>query len=297
IYEFATGKLVREMRGQQRRIDALTFSPDGKTLLSGGPLPPPKGNTKKVGGNLTVRVWDVATGKERGDVATGKEPPFNAYNTKIVVVRFALSPDGRTLAHANGSVITLRETATGGERVQLTGHTGDVRRFAISPDGRTLASAGEDGTVRLWDLPSGKEVGRLEGHDDVYAVAFSPDGKTLVSGGLDNNASSGDVNKITGSAHIWDVSKITGRLRVSAERSAAELEADWKDLAGDAAAGCAALGQLVSSPQSAVPFLGKQLQGTEPVDAKRIERLIGELADNNFRTRERATKELGAMGD
>src|SRR5262249_60300431 len=82
--------------------------------------------------------------------------------------------------------------------VPLTGPPGDVRRFAISPDGRTLASAGEDGTVRLWDLPSGKEVGRLEGHDDVYAVAFSPDGKTLVSGGLDNNASSGDVNKITG---------------------------------------------------------------------------------------------------
>src|SRR5262249_48378290 len=94
IYEFATGKLVRAKRGQQRRIDALTFPPDGKTLFSGGPLPPPKGNTKKVGGCLTVRVWDVATGKERGDVATGKEPPFNAYNTKIVVVRFALSPDG-----------------------------------------------------------------------------------------------------------------------------------------------------------------------------------------------------------
>src|SRR5262249_26441393 len=297
IYEFATGKLVREMRGQQRRIDALTFSPDGKTLLSGGPLPPPKGNTKKVGGNLTVRVWDVATGKERGDVATGKEPPFNAYNTKIVVVRFALSPDGRTLAHANGSTITLRETATGGERVRLTGHTEDVRRFAISPDGRTLASAGEDGTVRLWDLPSGKEGGRLEGHDDVYAVAFSPDGKTPGSGGLDNNASSGDVSKITGNAHIWDVSKITGRSRAVAERSAAELDGDWKDLGGDAAKGYAALGRLVLSPKSAVPFLEKQLQGAEPVDAQRIERLIGELADEDFKVREQATKDLEARGD
>src|SRR5262249_15155681 len=52
IYEFATGKLVREMRGQQTRIDTLTFSADGKTLFSGGPLPQPKGNTKKVGANL-----------------------------------------------------------------------------------------------------------------------------------------------------------------------------------------------------------------------------------------------------
>jgi dipeptidyl aminopeptidase/acylaminoacyl peptidase len=288
LYEFATGKLVRAFRGQQRRIDALTFSPDGKTLFSQGPLPRPKG-TKQAGGDPNVvRVWDVATGKERWDVATGKErrSPLDGW----VVVGLALSPDGRTLAHANGSAITLRETATGGERASLTGHTGDVRGFAISPDGRTLASAGEDGTVRLWDLPSGKEVGRLEGHDEeghdeVLAVAFSPDGKTLVSGGLDKNA------------HIWDVSKITGRSRVSAERSQADLEADWKDLGGDAAAGYAALGRLVSSPQSAVPFLGKQLQGAEPVDAKRIERLIGELADDDFQTREQATKDLEAMGD
>src|SRR5262249_57840695 len=88
IYEFATGKLVREMRGQQTRIDTLTFSPDGKTLFSGGPLPQPKGNTKKVGADLNVRVWDVATGKARWDVATGKAPYFDAYSTKIVLVRF-----------------------------------------------------------------------------------------------------------------------------------------------------------------------------------------------------------------
>jgi RNA polymerase sigma factor (sigma-70 family) len=296
LYEFATGKLVRAFRGQQFRIDALTFSPDGKTLFSEGPLPRPKGNTKKVGGDLTiVRVWDVATGKER-DVATGKERYHGFYNNKLVLVCLAPSPDGRTLAHANGSDITLRETATGGERAKLTGHIGDVRRFAISPDGRTLASAGEDGTVRLWDLPSGKEVGRLEGHDDVYAVAFSPDGKTLVSGGLDN-ASSGDVSKVTGNAHIWDVSKITGRPRAVAERSPADLEADWKDLGGDAMKGYAALGRLVAASASAVPYLGKQLQDTKPVDAKRVERLIADLDDNQYSVREQATKELGALGD
>jgi len=143
----------------------------------------------------------------------------------------------------------------------------------------------------------GKEVGRLEGHDDVYAVAFSSDGKTLVSGGLDNNASNDDVNKIIGSAHIWDVSKITGRSRAVAERSPADLEADWKDLASDAPKGYAAMGRLVSSPASAVPFLGKQLQDTKPVDAKRIERLIADLDDNQYSVREQATKELGALGD
>jgi hypothetical protein len=149
-----------------------------------------------------------------------------------------------------------------------------------------------DGTVRLWDLPSSKEVGRLgkevsefTGHSWVLSLSFSPDGRSLVSGGLDKTA------------HIWDVSRITGRPRAVAERSPAELEADWHDLAGDAAAGYAALGQLVLSPERAVPFLGKQLQSIKPVDSKRIERLIADLDSDKFTVREQATKELAALGE
>src|SRR5262249_42304644 len=66
---------------------------------------------------------------------------------------------------------------------------------------------------------------------------------------------------------------------------------------GDAAVAYAALGRLASSPGSAVPFLGKQLQGTRPVDTKRIERLIANLDDGRFQVRERATRELEALAE
>ncbi|HKB39560.1 MAG TPA: sigma factor-like helix-turn-helix DNA-binding protein, partial [Gemmataceae bacterium] len=301
IYEFATGKLVREMRAPQRRIVSLTFSPDGKTLFSQGPLHQPKLlDGRRLVYDHVVRVWDVATGKERRSVLAG-----------LGVEHLALSPDGRTLAHngpAGRNAIILRETATGGERAKLTGPDNLILLsnkwvfgLAFSPDGRTLASAGaddgtmrrranlsddmkrelasgaDDGEVRLWDLLSGKEVGRLAAHrGSVETIAFSSDGRMLVSGGED------------GTAHIWDVSKITGRPWGSAERSAAELEVDWKDLGGNAAKGYAALGRLVSSPVSAVPFLGKRLEAAvaTAAETKPIERLIGKLDDKKFQVRE-----------
>jgi RNA polymerase sigma factor (sigma-70 family) len=283
LYELASGKMIREMRSQQERIESLTFSPNGKTLVSTGPLPrPDRGDGVMRLGFMpdVVRIWDVETGNERRsvlhDVALGG----------LTLQRLALSPDGRTLAVGS----SLLETATGAPRAVLTGHTNDVCGVAFSPDGRTLASGSMDGTARLWDLPSGKEVARFgkevprfAGRGWVLAVAFSPDGRTLISGGLD---------KIV---HLWDVSRITGRRREPAERTPADLEADWKDLAKDAATGYAALGRLVSSPGRAIAFLGKQLRNVEPPDTKRIERLIADLDDEQFQVREQATKELEAL--
>jgi WD40 repeat protein len=289
LYEFATGKLVRELHGQQDQVKSLTFARDGNTLFATGPLPRPpgrEGGPERLGHMPHVfRAWDVATGKERRSTLRGAD----------VLQRQALSPDGRTLANAG----TLVEIATGGGRGLLTDPVHKVYGVAFSPDGRTLATGGEDGTVRLWDLPSGKELGCFGKVADpskpgwVIAVAFSPDGRTLVSGGLDI-AKGG---RIPSTARLWDVSRITGRQRAVAERSAAELEADWKDLAGDSVAGYAALGRLVSSPAGAVAFLGKQLQSIKPVDPKRLERLLAALDSAKFAVREQATRELKALAE
>jgi RNA polymerase sigma factor (sigma-70 family) len=282
VYEFPTGKLVREMGGQEECIESLTFSLDGSTLFSTGRLPrPDRGDGIERDGLMphVFRVWDVATGKKRPSALDGADAD--------VLQRLALSPDGRTLAEAG----TLVEIATGGGRGQLKDPIHEVAGLVFSPDGRTLATAGYDGTVRLWDLLSGKELGCFGKPVDslkarwVIAVAFSPDGRTLVSGGLDKKA------------HIWDVSQITGRHREVTQRSPADLETDWKDLGGDAAKGYAALGRLVSSPGKAVAFLGKYLQSAKVPDSKRIEQLIGNLDDAQFQVREQAKQELAALGE
>jgi len=280
LYDFATGKVVREMLAQQDYFESLIFSPDGKTLLSTGMPRSGGAEMAELVPLAVLRVWDVAAGKERRSDLEGLRG-----GARIAV---SFSPDGRTLAHSQGfsTRVFLRETATEEHRLGLVGHRKWLQEFAFSPDGRTLASASDDGTVRLWDVLSGKEVGCLEGHPHwVLAVAFSPDGRTLVSGGLEKQV------------HVWDVSRITGRRGELKERSATELDADWRELRGDAATAYDALGRLVSSPDNAVALLGEKLQKPKPVDTKRIERLIADLDNNRFAAREQATKELGALRD
>jgi hypothetical protein len=121
---------VQAFEGHADLIRAVAFAPDGRSLLTCG--------------DTTVRLWDVATGKETR-VLRG--------HTKEVTSA-ALSPDGRrVLSGSRDSTVRLWDVATETELLRFTQHTDAVTSVAYSPGGRRAASGSLDGTVRLYALP------------------------------------------------------------------------------------------------------------------------------------------------
>jgi WD40 repeat protein len=194
LWQPATGA-IRHLTGHVGAVNRLSFSPDGKLILTGGK-------------DHTVRLWERATGRGR---------ILGAHDDLVRVVAF--SPDG-TMAITGGKDNKVRIWSLNGKAPRvLAGHTELVSGANFSPDGRTVASSSQDRTIRLWDLATGEDRVLSGTNCDLGAVEFSRDGATIVSGTLDSQT------------RVWNISDppgtILGRHGVGARYLAVSPDNKW----------------------------------------------------------------------
>jgi hypothetical protein len=81
-------------------------------------------------------------------------------------------------------------------------------------------------------------------------------------------------------------------------RDSGALEKRWQALAAtDAAPAFAAILDLAATPKESIAWIGARLKPAAAIDPKRIEQLIADLNDNQYRVRQSATAELLHLGD
>ncbi len=154
LEEVATGRELLTLPQPGQCGQAMALTPDGQCLLTSTfTLSPdshpsaPAGGGSSTRGPSTLRLWDVATGRQRLAITSAR----GGYDHDFT--RLAVAPDGRTLASVRSDhTIQLWDLATGKELLRRPGHDVPTYSLAFSPDGKRLATGHADSQILVWDV-------------------------------------------------------------------------------------------------------------------------------------------------
>lgn len=133
LIDTATGAVAKRLEGHTESTLDVSFSPDGKNLVSSA-------NDK------TLRIWNIDTGELNREIPLADEAGRGARQV-------AYSPDGKHIAAtaADGKVY-LYDAETGKQQAALSGHDGAIQSLAWRSDSGQLITGGSDASIMVWDV-------------------------------------------------------------------------------------------------------------------------------------------------
>jgi WD40 repeat protein len=158
LWEAATGRELHLLDKYQHTGSALAFTPDSKRLVTGGTY------------DLTVCVWDVATGRLTATLPL----PANGYCAHCTAAE-----DGRLAVATTAQLVFVIDHPDQAGWQQLYKFSHAVSALALAPTGTALAAGDAGGGVCVWDTADYQTLFQLNLKGEVVQLAFSPNGKTL----------------------------------------------------------------------------------------------------------------------
>ena len=166
VWQLPERRQLVTIEGHNDTVQALAFSPDGKTLATASY-------------DKDIKLWDVATGR---DLRTLRDHIDAVY-------ALAYTPDGSRLLSGSADRSVKIWNPETGERLYTLGNPIDgINSIAVHPSGTRVAAGGYDRTIRVWKLgeDGGELLNVLIAHQStILRIAYSPDGEKIVTAAAD----------------------------------------------------------------------------------------------------------------
>lgn len=207
LWNWRDGRSVAENVADLGPSRAVTFAPDGRSLVVGGGdgkihlLDTRSRRTKflfEQRGDAIRQLWVTSDGSLLITLSYGGSLKFWDWRRERLVekidglVEAALaaspSPDGKSIAISrywqSRREIEIWDLESGRLKARCPGHEGNAHALAFSRDGGALASAGSDLRIRLWNVETGQPLGEVDGVDEwIRVLKFSNDDQWLAFAG------------------------------------------------------------------------------------------------------------------
>jgi WD40 repeat protein len=204
VYDALTGRELQGLPDSAGPVRSLLFLADNRTVVAGGDdkavtfhdvavvsampvhaggafavaLNPAAAQAITAGADKTIKLWDLATGKELKTLATLPD----------AIGTLGVSRDFTAFAVGAGKVAKVYQVSDGKELASIA-HSADVVAIGFSADKTRLITGAADNLARVWDIATGRPLQSFSHAGPVRGVAIHPSQPLVVTASADKTAS------------------------------------------------------------------------------------------------------------